>query len=304
MNYKRLKYFQTVAEHNNVRRAAEILNISQPALSRQIQVLEHEFKATLFNRSNQRIILTPAGKVLKQRVDQIVASMEQLVDDIQSQDAKSKYHLSVGAVQSTLDFLLPKAICVMCRKRPKLILEVHEFQSAEIIDRVSRNALDIGIVATPVSDPRIDVQPILTESFYVVSANAGRFAGQSQTDLATALSEPLVTFPKGFVIRSIIEGVAKNEGLSLRTSVEVESIEAIKALVRAGLGMTILPRSTIMDELQHEDLCFAKIDCSRLKRDIVAIRKASCNPDRNSNYFIDTVRTVFNMSCGECLEAA
>jgi DNA-binding transcriptional LysR family regulator len=293
MNFTRLRYFQKVAELQSLRRAAELLHVSQPALSRQIQVLEREIGCKLFLRVNKRISLTPAGHVLLTRADRLLGEIASVLDEIKRLHDDRRNRLAIGAVQSTLGYVVPRAIDELRKRYPKLQIAVHGFRSSQIIERVARGEIDIGIVALPVNDPRVESEPIAIDPFVAVVSTVHPLARLRVVTLAQVLAEPLITFPRGLPIRDAIGLAAAEAGLPLPISVELESVEAIKALVRANVGVTLLPNSTMLGESLTSGLAAVRIDHPRLVREIVAVQRLAETPSPAMKDLLQAIRWLF-----------
>lgn len=293
MNFSRLRYFQAVATLESFRRAAEVLAISQPSLSRQIKVLEHECGAPLFLRLGNRIQLTPAGELLLDRSAALLSEMDQLRKGIAGLKSGRRRHLMVGAIQSTLDHPIPSAIHILRKRHPGLHIAVRGFQSSEIIERVSRGHLDVCVVATPVVDPRITVELVAREDYVAVVPSDHPLSRERVLPMSAVVDEALITFPKGYVIRDMIDAAATQSDVRLEAVVELESIEAIKALVRLGVGISILPRSATLGNVTAAGLTFVQMDSSILMRDIVAARLRTQIGNALIDHFVDAMKHVY-----------
>jgi LysR family nitrogen assimilation transcriptional regulator len=275
MNFVRLRYFQKVAELQSLRRAAEVLHVSQPALTRQIQVLEREIGSDLFLRVNQRLQLTPAGQILMSRAEKILNEISTIIGDIRRLDEQKGDRLVIGAVQSTMAHVLPRAIDQVKRDFPKVRIEISGFRSSEIISRVIGGELDMGLVSSPNIDPRLQCEPIARDPFVAVVNSGHHLADQRVVTLGQVVGHPLVTFPVGFPIRDRIAAAARNRELDLSVAVELDSIEAIKGLVRAGVGITLLPLAAVLGDSMDGGLKTLGVDADDLTRELVAARRTA-----------------------------
>jgi DNA-binding transcriptional LysR family regulator len=289
MNFARLRYFQKIAELQSLRRAAEVLNISQPALTRHIQVLEHEVGGKLFVRARQRLQLTEAGKLLMSRADKLLTEVSEIIAEIRRLNEGKKGSLLVGAVQSTMAHVLPRAIDDLKKEFPRLKIEI---RSKDVIPRVIEGVLDVGLVTSPSSDPRLEMEPIAADPFVALVSSRHRPMPHIVT-LEELFSEPLITFPPGFPTRDCIAAAAKRRALTLPVSVELDSIEAIKELVRAGAGITLLPFAAVLGDRLEPELKMLRIDADDLTRELVAVRRIGETPQLPSRHLIAAVRRRF-----------
>lgn len=293
MNFTRLRYFHSVAKLQSFRRAAEVIGVSQPSLSRQILILEQECGTSLFKRDKKHIILTAAGELLLSRSANLLGEMDDLKRGLADLSAAQSNRILVGAIQSTLDHLIPAAIDIMRKRHPRLRVSVRGSQSSEIVESVSRGLLDVGIVATPIADPRISVELVSRERYFAVLPTSHSHSQHKQLKLADIAQDNFITFPRGFVIRDMIDSASAESGTTLNVIAEIESIEAIKALVRFGSTVSILPESAILGNISAIGLSFVPIDASHLVRDIVAIRLTDEKKSALIDQFVDAMRHAY-----------
>lgn len=296
MNFQRLNYFRAAAEFGSLRKAAEALNISQPSLSRQIQILEHELRTPLFLRQSKRLTLTPAGVLLAGRIGAMLDEVEAIQRDIAKLSDDRRLHLRIGAIQSTCDFLMPRAIGALRAKYPDVQVAVHGVRSTEIIEQVGRRSLDLGIVAAPVSDPRVVQTALATDPFRMIASRRHRHAAMRRLSLEALDAEPFVTFPRGFALRDQVEAVFDANRLSMNVVVELESIEAIKELVREGGGVSLLPNSTLMGDKNVRELAIIAIDDHVIARQIVAVRHVGDKVSRPVLFLQNAIQSALTMS--------
>ena len=293
MNFQRLKYFLKVAELQSFRGAADALNVSQPALSRHVALLEHEVGTRLFLREHKRTSLTPAGTVLFSHASHLLDEVELVMEQIRKLAQERDLSLSVGAVQSTYDYVIPKAINKLRREKPDVHITVHGNRSEEIVEGVARGQLDIGIVGIPVSDPRITAEFIQRDVFKILVGKNHPLARVSEARLEDILSEPLITFPEKFAIRSMIDACAKDRGIDVPVAVELESIEAMKALIRPKVGLTILPAACLMAIARDEEHEAIPISGDPLARDIFCVHRATEELSQPARCLIRCIGEVF-----------
>jgi len=289
VNIVRLRYFKAAAEFLSLRKAAEALGVSQPALSRQIQILEQELKAPLFRRDHKRMTLTEAGELLLARGQPILSAIDELKSDIGAITRHRKTHIHIGAIQSTLDHLLPTAIKEFRRRYDTIQLAVTGSRSSEVVEKVGRRVLDLGIIAMPVSDPRLSVIPLDRDPFLLVAPRSHRLAQLAHATMRDVVREPLMTFPSGFPIRDLIDAAAKTAQTELSVVIELESIEAIKALVRDGAGISLLPRSTLLCASSMRDIACVAMAGPAPVREILAVRNATDPLTPAMQYLLDAI---------------
>lgn len=247
MNLARLHSLMVLKEAGNFRLAAERLGISQPALTRQIQVLEAELGATLLRRGRPPFALTEAGRYVAQEAPRMLADAALLRQEARRLHGGRDPTLCVGVLQSLLEGVFARALMVWRRDWPGVPLRVLGFQSGEIMQAVAEGRQHLGVVGMEPTDPRLAWRQLVDEAFIAVmppghilaepKGEAVQFA-----DLATS---GLVLPPPAFGLRQSVDLAFAAAGVTPRVVAELEGIGAILALVHAGLGPSILPASAV-----------------------------------------------------------
>jgi LysR family transcriptional activator of glutamate synthase operon len=166
--------------------------------------------------------------------------------------------------------VLPRAVDHLKKQFPTLRIEIW---SRDIIPRVIAGVLDVGLVTSPSNDPRLDIEPIAVDPFVAVVNSRHKLASQRVVTLHELFRDPLVTFPAGFPMRDFIAAAATRRTLTLPVAVELDSIEAIKELVRAGVGITLLPHVAVLGDTLETGLKMLRVDGDDLTRELVAVRR-------------------------------
>jgi LysR family transcriptional regulator, transcriptional activator of the cysJI operon len=257
MTFDQLQSFQTVAAAKSFRRAAELLHLTQPAVSKQIQALETELDQRLFERGRSAE-LTLAGTALLKHVDRLSRILTVAKEEIADLRELRGGHLSIGAAHSIATYELPRLIEAYRTRYPKINLSIESGWSVEISRRVVSYELDLGLLAivTPQLEgfPQLTFVPLAaTEMVFVVSANDPLSKRKRLTwdDLEEA---PWILNQRGCVYRSYIEGRLKECGHTLKVEVEVLGLELQKKLTQLGLGISFLPKYFVKAELQRGSL--------------------------------------------------
>lgn len=246
MNLLRLRSFLALSDAGGFRRAADRLGVSQPALTRQIQVLEAEMGASLIRRDRQPIALTEAGRFLAQHAGRLLADAAFLRQEVQRLDGGRDPTLTVGVLQSLLEGVFSVALVGWRRDWPGIPLRVLGFRSGPIMAEIIDGRQHLGFVGMPPTDPRLVWKPMVEDVFVAVLPPGHRLArDDGPLELAELQGEGLVLPPPGFGLRDTVDVAFAKLGLTLRVTAELEGISAILVLVRAGLGPSILPASAV-----------------------------------------------------------
>ncbi|BBO20649.1 MAG: LysR family transcriptional regulator [Burkholderiales bacterium] len=259
MNLKQLEYFVAVAELGSFSKAAVILNIAQPALSRQVRLLETGLHVTLLMRNGRGAVLTEAGKRLFDHSVGILQLVSRTREDIEASRDEPAGRIVVGLPPSMGRLLTLPLVEGFRRSLPKARLAIVEGLSAHLAEWISTGRADIGLLHNPEPQPALEVTPVLEEPLGLVSpakkgdpkpGAAKRGAGKkvSPRDTAT-LAElarlPLILPERTHAMRKLLETQAALCGHKLNVALEVSSVQSILDLVRAGHGHALLTPSAL-----------------------------------------------------------
>ena len=243
MTINQLLYSLELSKHGNFKRAAEKLDISQPALSLQVQKLEEEIGFKLFNRSTNPIQITQDGKLFLTKAQEVMTGVKQLQSF--TADLKENYsgRLTVGIIPTLAPFLVPLFIQSIEEDYPNLQLIIYEQITERVVNNVRNGDLDVGIISTPIDVYGIQSIPLFYEQFYVYTAGANANAEFKIEDIR---SERLWLLDEGNCFRDQI-----NDFCDLKTIREGKkliyhsnSIDALIRFVDTKGGVTILPELT------------------------------------------------------------
>ncbi len=244
MNLKQLEYFVRVAELGSFSKAALILNIAQPALSRQVRLLETDLHVTLLMRNGRGVVLTEAGKRLFDHSIGILQLMSRVREDLESTRGEPAGRIVVGLPPSMGRLLTLPLVEGFRRSLPKARLAIVEGLSTHLAEWISTGRVDVGLLHNPESQEAIEFTPVLDEPLGMVSpagAGKGRKVGAGNTvTLADLVRYPLILPERSHAIRKLLETQAALSGHKLNVALEVSSVQSILELVRAGHGHAIL----------------------------------------------------------------
>ena len=244
MELYQLVYFIELSRTRNFTRAAERLRIAQPALSQQIRNLEKELGSPLFARGRRETVLTAAGRALQPKAEALLALAEDAKHTVAEVTQARRGRLVVATIPTVSAALLPDAISRFRRSHPGVELVLREESSEGVAELVERGVAELGFLQLPVGDERFDIRQIVRERFQMVCAAGHPLARTRAVSLAQLAREPFVLY-KGRVRSAVLEA-CRNAGFEPRVACESGEIETVRALVRAGLGVAILPQLALV----------------------------------------------------------
>jgi DNA-binding transcriptional LysR family regulator len=249
MELTQLRGFATVARMGSFTRAAEVLFLSQPAMSLQVKALEKEFGQPLFERRGRTLLLTPAGKILLERAEQILRLVEQADEEIAALKGLAGGTLVIGTNDSNCLYILPDLVQRFRSEFPAVELHLTNSHSAQVVAWVVEGQADFGLVTLPVLHTAIESRPLFRRQDVLVWGLDHPLCGQSAITPEELVMHPLLLLDKGSVSRVLLDQALAEAGLLPQMVMEVGSIEVIKRYVEIGLGISIIPRFTAEAEI-------------------------------------------------------
>lgn len=250
MMLSHLETFATVAQHRSFTRAATALHLSQPAVTQHIAALEEQLGCRLFERLGREVRLTTEGERLMtchRRIQAAVAELRQELDEMRS---GSVGRLSVGAGLTICIFTLPAVLAEYRSLHPGVELHVRSGRTREILQLLLDQQIDLGLVTSPVRHRTVETIPLYRDRMVVVArADHPLAEAASPVDAAALGPHRLILFERGSGFRTYLEEVFESKGQLLHPDMELDSIEAIKEMVLAGLGISVVPEVTVRNEL-------------------------------------------------------
>ena len=269
-----LTVFKAVADKRSFSQAAKSLHISQPAISLQIQSLEANLGARLFDRNNKRVVLTQAGKTFYKFTTQIIELYDQAHKEIAELTGLVKGRIKIGASLTIGDYVLPKIAGHFIKKHPEVNISVRIANTEEIIQYLLNNTLDIGLIEGPTKHSDLILEKFMDDELVVVVPFDHLWAKKKSISIEKLLSQPFVSREKGSATRQIVEEQLREcnvNGEELPVTLELGSTQAIKEAVGSGLGVSIISKWALKKELKYNILGMTRIENSAFNRDFYLV---------------------------------
>lgn len=250
MELRQIRYFIEVAKREHVTEAAHALHVAQSAVSRQIFNLEAELGVDLFIRKGRNVKLTPIGKIFLDHMEQAIHVIEDAKQVIREYTDPERGTIHIGFSSSLASYILPTAISAFRDQYPHVQFELHQGSYHDLQDAVIKGAVNIALVApVPMEHDQIKGSILFTERIVALLPMNHPLAHLSSIKLNEFRDDSFVLYPSGFILREIIERHCKQIGFQPKVSFEGKDIDAIKGLVSAGLGISLIPEITLVDHL-------------------------------------------------------
>jgi len=240
MTLQELKYLVALADHGHFGKAAEACFITQSTLSTQIKKLEDFLGVTLFDRSLKRITPTPIGREILAAARSIVEESERIRELAKHAQDPMARTLHLGVIPTLGPYYLPHALTLVHRKHPDLRLLLREEMTPQILEHLIDGKLDAGLLALPVTDDSLRVEPLFYEPFFAALPARHPLAKQSTLKVADIKAEKLLLLDEGHCLRDQALDVC-GTGSRGREEVRATSLETLRQMVGMGLGLTLLP---------------------------------------------------------------
>lgn len=259
LNLGNLATFRLVIQRGSFSAAADILGLSQPAVSLQVRQLEQFLRTRLVERTGRGIKATAAGLALLEHGNRIEQVVEEAVRSVSEFSHEISGTIMLGTGATACIHLLPPLLQQLREEHPLLRVGVTTGNTLDVVRAVEENRLDIGLVTLPASGRALEVMPLLDEEFVlIISQVQDEEIALFTPQILHAL--PLIAFESGSGTRDLIDGWFNTCDLEVCPVMQLGSIEAIKRMVRAGLGYSIVPRMAVENVVDREGLCVRSLN--------------------------------------------
>ncbi len=268
MDFYQLLYFRKVAETKSISRASEELLITQPAVSKQIKALEEELGEKLFDRIGKKIFLTRTGEVFLVHADRILRSVQEAKTAVRDLSEECSGELIIGTSDHISLHRLPGVLKAYISAFPKVDLKLRCHRSETILEMVDKNLVDIGVITLPRVTANLVSRVIWKDPMSLVVPRDHPLAALKKIRLKDVARFGMILPEAGTTTRKNIDLAFTRRNLIPNITMEVAYIETIKGLVKAGLGVSILPDKAVEQEIQSETLVKTKIQDADFSRDL------------------------------------
>jgi len=248
LTLRQLKVFEAVARHLNYTRAAEELHLTQPAVSMQVKQLEESLGVAFFEQLGKRIHLTEAGQELLGYARTITQQLDELEGILNRMKGLSGGRLRIS-VATTANYFIPTLLGSFSRRYPDVTVSLDVTNRETLLRQLAENTVDLVVMGQPPTEADVEAQAFMDNPLVVVAPPDHPLAKQRKIPLTRLQEETFLVRESGSGTRIAMERFFNERGMRLRTGMEVGSNEAIKQSVQAGLGLGLLSRATIEQEL-------------------------------------------------------
>lgn len=273
MQIESLKVFCDLAETESFTKAAHINQITQSAVSQQISSLEKQFKSLLIERSKKKFRLTREGQVLYDFSKQIIQTYDGLHSKLQEIKDIISGTIRVATIYSIGLHDLPPYIKKFLKSYPTVNVHVEYRRSNQVYEDVLGNVVDLGLVAYPVKENRLEIVPLRKDKLVVICHPQHPLAKNKSAKLSDISGQKFIGFEPDIPTRKAIDRILKDYSVGVQNVMEFDNIETVKRAVEIEAGISIVPQATILQEVSKQTLAQVEIQDAEFYRPLAALYK-------------------------------
>lgn len=273
MQIESLKVFCDLAETESFTKAAHINQITQSAVSQQISSLEKQFKSLLIERSKKKFRLTREGQVLYDFSKQIIQTYDGLHSKLQEIKDIISGTIRVATIYSIGLHDLPPYIKKFLKSYPTVNVHVEYRRSNQVYEDVLGNVVDLGLVAYPVKENRLEIVPLRKDKLVVICHPQHPLAKNKTAKLNDISGQKFIGFEPDIPTRKAIDKILKDYNVGVQNVMEFDNIETVKRAVEIEAGISIVPQATILQEVSKQTLAQVEIQDAEFFRPLAALYK-------------------------------
>ena len=292
LDSRQLRAFATLARAGSFTLAAKELYLSQSAVSHSMNALEEDVGCRLLDRMGKKVWLTQAGEQLLHHAQKILGEMSEARESLQHLGQWGRTRLRVGSSSTACQHIVPAVLREFKESFPQCIICVEPGDTPEAIALLRENRVDLALALEPKSDEKIEFHPLFTDELVFLTSPAHPWAMAGQVTREEIPRQHYVLYNKHSYTFELVEEYFRAENMVLNTVIEFGSMEAIKELVKLGLGVSILAPWIAQKELREKSLVSLPLGRRKLKRDWGILHRRGRRLNLAEETFISLCRTV------------
>ncbi|WNR45696.1 LysR family transcriptional regulator [Paenibacillus roseipurpureus] len=259
MNMNQLETLLTISKTMSFRKAGEILNLTQPAVSAQIKSLEDEFGTVLIDR-NQPVTLTDSGKLFLEHAEKILRITNDLKQRLSDLSQTPQGHIHIGTTTSIAMQILPRVLSYFQDQFPLIKTTIHSMPSSQIMTSVESSQIDIGITYLFEKNPALETSVLYYDYFELIVSTHHPLARFTHLSIEKLRNIPFIMLSPETAGRRFVDQIFKTYDVSPHIVMELSSSEEVKRMVELNLGVAIISKLSVADEIRHGSLKMVKVN--------------------------------------------
>ena len=294
LELRQLRYFVEVAEREHISEAAEHLHVAQSAISRQIANLEEELGTPLFERIGRNVKLTPIGKIFLEHTITALKAIDFAAKQVEEYLDPAKGTIKIGFPTSLASYVLPTVISAFKKEYPDVSFHLRQGSYKFLIDSVKNRELNLAFLGPlPPKDEAINTTILFSENIYALLPANHRLAKNDKINLVDLRQEHFVLFPEGYILHKVAVEACRSVGFVPTITSVGEDMDALKGLVAAGIGVTLLPESSLYDSTPRFTIKMP-IAIPAIRRTVGVISPTNRELAASEKVFLDFVTGFFS----------
>ena len=292
MDLRQLEIIRAIADTGSFTAAGEKLHVSQSAISRQILLLEEELGEAVFHRIGRRIRITPAGESLLQLSNRVFQDLQDTVSAISDKQETLRGTLRLVGGMTVCLYVFPQLLSEVRRVHPHLDIKITVGSTERCVAMLRSGAADLGLLTLPIDASDLVSRPVLREELMLATYPAHTLAKRRQIAPADLNRQSFIMFETGSITRRLVNEFFTREGIEADIVMETENVEIIKAMVRTGLGIGIIPWQAAATEVKSKQLFASRITGYPLSRETGWLYPKMSRLPRAVSEVIDVFETI------------
>lgn len=297
---QQLRILKALASEKSFTRAADMLFVSQPSLSKQIKALENRLNISLINRKNNNISLTEGGKLFLDYAERILALCEESCRALNDLKTGDRGNLTVGASQTIGTYLLPRVLALFAQNYPQINIKVQVDSTRIIAKNIRDKEIDIAVVGGNIPEElqkNLEIEDFVNDELILILPKSHPFALKKQINKEDLYHLNFITLNSNSTIRKLIDNILIQNNIRTKQFhiiMQLNSIEAIKTAVSLGLGAAFISSSAIEKEIELETIEIVTIENIKITRTLSIVTNPDCYRSKAVDFFYNELWALKN----------
>jgi len=265
MDFNSLQYFVLVAKYENMSRAADILHITQPALSKSISLLEENLGVSLFDRNGRSIKLNRYGQFFLERAELMLKEYEMAKEDLLNLVSPGQGVVSIGFMHTLGLEVIPQLMAAVQKDYPKMKIHLTQSNSSSILNKLEVGELDLCLISSLDTNKDLVWEKLWEEELFLIVPENHRLSNRKEVTVKDFANEPFISIKKGNTLRKSVDDLFNQDGFHLNVAFEGEEVHTITGLVESGLGVSLIPN---IKGLEQYNIQLLKVNAPNCRREV------------------------------------
>lgn len=293
---RELEYLDAIERHKHFGKAAEACHVSQPTLSGQIIKLEEQLGVTLIERHRRNIMLTPAGNQLLAKARKVLNAAHDLEVTARTLGDPLSGEMHLGLIPTLAPYLLPYIMPELIASLPRMEFYLHEEQTTDLVDSLDRGHLDALILPWLDNMKEFDAYDLFDEPFVLAVSHKHALAKKKRVKLDDIKGCHVLTLEDGHCLRNQALGYCFSAGADEDKRFQATSLETLRYMVASGIGITLLPKLSVLDQRENNDIVYIPFQQPQPSRRIVLLIRQNYTRVETVREIVSTIRKTLKQS--------